>query len=699
MLQPLNRPAKRHPTEALTALAERGSKILISGYGCAALIWVAASNGTIEAFGLPAWSYTLRTGLFVVTTGVLLWVLTRRLISRLELAQQSFADAEEGFTTLFDSHPTPLWLYDPTSLQLVKGNLAALRTYHYPSDDVERLPLQALYADEAGQALSGPMKRSVHELLGGSHTLRRRDGSELKVSVLSRRCAYNGGSLGLLVMREVYGSDNPEAQSAHRQQHLEQDQPLGTFGCWEFAPDQTGAGNSAGAFRQEWPNPEPLGREHYLARIAEADRINVERVHQEAMRSGWAEHEYRIIQPDGELRYVFERIQLRTNPASGVGSLCGVFIDVSRMRMAHQRLTRQRSLYQRMLNSFPEGVVVIRGERVHFANETARRLFLTDRLGKNESFAQFIHADDRAREIDRMIALQRGLIRESPLRHIRLIRGDDSELEAEVIEIRLDDSERSDVQLLIRDVSQARRMRRDLEDANGRLQALSQRLMDIRETERRQLARELHDDIGQQLTGLKLHLQRMSGQLDGNVAMQRLTVELTQTLDGLLTTVRRLSLALHPLQLETLGLEAAIRTHLSNFLEATPIKWSFKVEGNVADVPPRKALVSFRIFQEAVNNLVRHAKATSVQIKLSRRVDGLVMEIVDDGIGFDVHAARKRAQSLGLTSMQERVTSLGGELKVTSLQGVGTRITVRLPRAFSRSDGEIRLLDNEEENS
>lgn len=697
MLQPLNRPAKQHPAEALTALTERGSKILISGYGCAALIWVAASNGTIEAFGLPAWSYTLRTGLFVLITGILLWVLTRRLISRLELAQQSFADAEEGFSTLFDSHSTPLWLYDPASLLLVKGNLAALRTYDYPSDDVERLPLHALYADEAGQALSGPMKRSVHELLGGSHKLWRRDGTELRVSVLSRRCAYQGRSLGLLVVREDHGADNPDAKSAHRHQQLDLAQPSGTLGCWEFVPDQTGSGNSAEAFKQEWPNPEPLARERYLARIADADRVNVERVHREAMRSGWAEHEYRIVQPDGELRSVFERIQLKTDPASGVASLCGVFIDVSKMRMAHQRLTRQRTLYQRMLNSFPEGVVVLRGDRIHFANETARRLFLTNRLENNQSFAQFIHPDDRAREIDRMIALQRGLISELPLRHVRLLRGDDSELEAEVIEIRLDDSERSDVQVLIRDVSQARRMRRDLEDANGRLQALSQRLMDIRETERRQLARELHDDIGQQLTGLKLHLQRMSGQLDENVAMQRLTVELTQTLDELLTTVRRLSLALHPLQLETLGLEPAIRTHLSKFLEGTPIKWSFMVEGNVADVPPRKALVSFRILQEAVNNLVRHANATSLQIKLSRHVDGLVMEVVDDGIGFDVQAARKRAQSLGLTSMQERVTSLGGELKVTSLQGVGTRITMRLPRAFSRSEGEKRLPGDEEE--
>jgi len=148
-----------------------------------------------------------------------------------------------------------------------------------------------------------------------------------------------------------------------------------------------------------------------------------------------------------------------------------------------------------------------------------------------------------------------------------------------------------------------------------------------------------------------------------------------------LAKVKSLSLSLHPLQLETLGLEAAVRWHLSQFLGATSTQWELNVEGTLDNLSADMAVVAFRIIQEAVNNVAKHAQAASVRITLSYDVEGLRLEILDDGCGFDVSNASQGARSLGLTSMHERVASLNGKVRISSISGVGTRITAVLPVA------------------
>ncbi len=237
----------------------------------------------------------------------------------------------------------------------------------------------------------------------------------------------------------------------------------------------------------------------------------------------------------------------------------------------------------------------------------------------------------------------------------------------------------AEVQLLIRDVSQAEQLRRDLEDANQRLQHLSQRLIEVQEIERREVARDLHDDVGQHLTGLKLHLQRLIRRQAGDSEFERLSQPLVAGVDAALAKVRSLSLSLHPLQLETLGLEAAVRWHLQHFLEASGTSWELEVRGSTTEIPPGRAVAAFRLVQEAVNNVARHARAHTVRILMVCDEHELRLEILDDGCGFDVPDALQGAQSLGLTSMHERVASFGGDLRISSLPGMGTRITALLP--------------------
>ncbi|EQM81571.1 sensor histidine kinase [Stutzerimonas stutzeri] len=340
-------------------------------------------------------------------------------------------------------------------------------------------------------------------------------------------------------------------------------------------------------------------------------------------------------------------------------------------------------IYERMVANLPDGVVIIRNGRIRYCNAAAERLFNASPQASPAAgeLDRYIAPHQRVLEAERLSRLQCGVVDPVCFRHVSLLRSDGSPFQAEVCELLLENDGHHDVLLLLRDISESERMRVDLEQANQRLQHLSQRLMEVQEIQRRQLARDLHDDIGQQLTGLKLHLQRLTGSLAHEPALAALTMQLSDAADDALDKVRSLSLALHPLQLETLGLQAAVHWHLSRFLEAAHTRWSLKFDGETVDLSPDIALVAFRIVQEAVNNVARHARASRVDVCIHRTDNALRVEVADDGVGFDCEAARARAQSLGLTSMEERVAALSGELDIASLSGIGTRVTVRLPIA------------------
>lgn len=349
--------------------------------------------------------------------------------------------------------------------------------------------------------------------------------------------------------------------------------------------------------------------------------------------------------------------------------------------LSEQTQAPKQPAYQRMVASLPEGVVIIRDGQVHYSNAAACAIFnpAHTMMAASLKLDLYIHPALRPAESERLRNLQDGLIEANRFRHVCLQRLDGSPFKAEVTEILLENEGHHDLLLMVRDISEPERMRLELEQANQRLQHLSQRLMEVQETQRRQLARDLHDDIGQQLTGLKLHLQRLGRALTHEPPLATLVGQLAEAADEALSKVRSMSLALHPLQLETLGLQAAVHWHLSRFLEAAQTCWSLKLDGDSIDLPPDIALVAFRIVQEAVNNVARHAHANTVDVGIFRTDTALRVEIVDDGIGFDHQAARARAQSLGLTSMEERAAALSGELNIASISGVGTRVTVSLP--------------------
>ncbi len=208
------------------------------------------------------------------------------------------------------------------------------------------------------------------------------------------------------------------------------------------------------------------------------------------------------------------------------------------------------------------------------------------------------------------------------------------------------------------------------------LRALTLRMVEVQEAERRFVARELHDEIGQTLTGLKLQLDLCLPLATG--ALQASLGEARGWVEDLMGQVRRLSLDLRPQMLDDLGLLTALDWHFQRYTQQTGVRVDFRHTLSTTRLPGQLETAVFRIVQEALTNVARHAGTKDVQVQLDLKPADLTLRIKDKGVGFDA-ARRTRGVSSGLDGMCERANLLGGEFNLESSPGQGTVITVKLP--------------------
>ena len=213
------------------------------------------------------------------------------------------------------------------------------------------------------------------------------------------------------------------------------------------------------------------------------------------------------------------------------------------------------------------------------------------------------------------------------------------------------------------------------------LQRLSAKLVQVQEEERRTIARELHDEVGQVLLAIKVELGLAEHRLEVAGAPTRLLEEAQSIADSALHTVRDLSHLLHPALLDDLGLAAAVDWYLRAFGRRHGVRVELRQDGMAERLEPDIEITAYRIVQEALTNVAKHAHATSCTVTLRHVHDTLLVSIEDDGIGFDpaaVEASGPRA-GLGLLGVRERVAQHRGVVHIESAPGRGTRVKAELP--------------------
>ena len=234
---------------------------------------------------------------------------------------------------------------------------------------------------------------------------------------------------------------------------------------------------------------------------------------------------------------------------------------------------------------------------------------------------------------------------------------------------------------IVRDITERKQAEAALGESHERLESLSKQLLEAQEAERRRIARELHDEVGQAFTALKLNLQS----LERAPAAAGLGPQIQESIgivEHAIQQVRNLSVELRPSLLDDLGLIPALRWHLDRYAQRTGLDTHFAVDPAMERPPSEIETVCFRVTQEALTNVMRHAQAKQVWVDLRQAGDEWHLTIRDDGTGFDARAARARAArggSFGLLGMEERVLLIGGKIEIDSGPGEGTEIKVSFP--------------------
>ena len=233
--------------------------------------------------------------------------------------------------------------------------------------------------------------------------------------------------------------------------------------------------------------------------------------------------------------------------------------------------------------------------------------------------------------------------------------------------------------VILRDVTERVLAEQALRDSREEIQQLALAASTAREQEKSRIARELHDELGQALTALKIDVGWMRENVPAaSEEAQKKLAAMQVLLDGTVAAARRISSDLRPLMLDDLGLTAAADWLAHNFTNRTGVPCELVIAGGDLDLADPHATAVFRVFQESLTNVFKHADATQVEATLERTEDEVILTVRDNGRGFDTDAPRKPG-SFGITGLRERAYLLGGEVTLESAPGKGTTVEMRIP--------------------
>lgn len=230
----------------------------------------------------------------------------------------------------------------------------------------------------------------------------------------------------------------------------------------------------------------------------------------------------------------------------------------------------------------------------------------------------------------------------------------------------------------VQNIAERKRARTELLESRRRFQELSAHLQSVREAERTGIARELHDELGQMLTALKMDVSWLRARVAADEAIDNKIGGMTRLIDDTLDWVRQMSAELRPVMLDDLGLRAAVEWLLEGFTERHGVASELQAAQTEFRLEKEQGTAAFRIIQECLTNIARHAGASKVVVAMAMDDDELHLTVSDDGCGFDPAAVRQR-KSFGLLGIRERATALGGRCELNSAVNAGTTVSVHLP--------------------
>jgi PAS domain S-box-containing protein len=371
--------------------------------------------------------------------------------------------------------------------------------------------------------------------------------------------------------------------------------------------------------------------------------------------------------------------------ASSLVALFLLSAETRGRRIADLELRRSEGRLRGILDSAMDSIITVdKNQRVVLFNDAAEAMFGWRRdEAMGTALDNFI--PERFRHVHAAHVERFGETRTAARRmggSLRIVtglrrNGDEFPIDASISQI--EDSGKRFYTVILRDITARLASEEALRRSRDELQALGAAAHMTREQEKSRFARELHDELGQLLTMLQMDVAWCKAALPyGNDAFDTRLDRMEQLLKSTIAATRRIAADLRPLMLDDLGLVPSLEWLVENFSQRTGIACTLSVGEDELALPKAHASAIFRIVQESLTNIAKHAEASHAEIALERDEDELVVRVADDGVGFSPQAPRKPG-SLGLFGLRERASLMGGEASIISAPGEGTSIVVRLP--------------------
>ncbi|MCK5075006.1 MAG: PAS domain S-box protein, partial [Calditrichia bacterium] len=399
------------------------------------------------------------------------------------------------------------------------------------------------------------------------------------------------------------------------------------------------------------------------------------------------------LQPPYELELVHKsgkkvRVEVREAPIVENGktvSIVGALTDITDRKLTEEALRKTEEKFRNLVQNMAEGIgIVDLKERFVYANPAAEKIFGVGQgelVGSSlfefvdDETAVFLKNQTKLRQKDETSRYDFAFTRnDKTKRYLSLTASP-----------QIDENGKTMSTLgIFYDITERKQAEEELKKYSEQLHALSTHLQSVREDERATIAREIHDELGQGLTALKMDLSLMGREIEeepDNLNTNDLLNEIKSMsgfIDKTIQKVRKIITELRPEVLDSLGLIAALEWLCEEFQIHSGIICNFHTTYKEINSDNKQSIAIYRIVQEALTNIARHAKAASANVKIKKDKNNTIVEISDNGIGFS-KAANKSKKTFGLLGMKERAIVFGGEVKIISVKNKGTTVKLKIP--------------------
>jgi PAS domain S-box-containing protein len=604
-------------------------------------------------------------------------------ITKNKIAQQALKDGEERYRILFERNPLPMFVYDDETYKFLAVNEAAVKHYGYSREEFLNMSIKDIRPNSDIPALmeifSKPRRGMVKSGIW-RHLLK--NGCIVNVDVTTHNIIFNGRPARIVLANDVTAKVKAEKalqESEEKYRRIVENANEGIWlfdNKWKITFANKKLSDILGFKVRE------IEDKSIFEFINAKDKVIAAKYFHKLHRGSKETISLRLKHKDGTDRWVISNaVSLFSEDSLYTGTLA-LITDITSETKAQATLQHTSEMLQALINSSPLSIIILDEKgRVELWNPASEKL-----LGwkSDEVLGSEAPLSVERERVTKMIIEGDAFTGQE----ITRARKDGKKIDLSISASPMFDAEKNTIGIaaFLMDITEKKaaekertRLFNEINDARKRLKVLSSRLIEVQEAEKRSISRELHDEIGQLLTAIKIDLQRMKNDCYSDCGCVMID-DCNSLIEKTIYIVRNLSHELRPSIIDDLGLAVALKWYTDRFSQRTGIKVDVKTSNINKHLPAEDSIMLFRVCQEALTNITKHSGADCVSISLGLKNSEISLSIEDNGKGFDIKRALKDAakgESMGLLSMQERVELLNGKLKIISSKNEGTKIKVK----------------------